>query len=131
MNIETEIKESIRVARDSAIEVQRWREAERTWAEAADDLEAEVLLAVVAEKGADGKAAYTNEAARQARIRILLRNDARSQEIADKADTARKMRVKEQAQQESAERQFRVFLIDYELDRLGRRMEFRNETKAV
>ncbi len=126
MNTRTQLSGAIKAASDAAIEVHDWREAERANNEAAEDIEASALLMVMAEKGEDKKPLYSNEGARQARIRLMLTSEGAEAETYRKskaaAETCRRNRVGSQANLDAAERSFRVLLIEYEAELLGRRL---------
>lgn len=81
------------------------------------ELKTEVLNA----KNEQGKPAYSNETARECAIADALASDQDYQSLIEEADQAERLKVELSAKLERLRAEYRVALIDYEADRLGRR----------
>ena len=81
----------------------------------------EVKLEVINAKTEAGKPLYSNETARECAIAEALARDEAYRQFAEECDEAERLKVELAAKLERLRAEYRVALIEFEADKLGRR----------
>ncbi|MCW5967573.1 MAG: hypothetical protein KIT57_03605 [Blastocatellales bacterium] len=82
---------------------------------------AEIKVDILIARNDAGKPLYSNETARECATVEALASDEQYQQLIEEANQAERLKTELAAKLERLRAQYRIALIDYEADRLGRR----------